>query len=703
MRTSAYLRAATAVTVAGALSAPALIAVAPAQAASVPAIRVANGETQPVFSFNDAVYQVVNIETTVDTDHDGRLDTVQLRLKRPRETESGLKVPTIIEPAPYYGPSYGRTSKLTQPTYTSAPEVDAVIAERRGNGHNKEYDKTSGDSPIDVLGERAREERASDRAADAMVSGDPAVAKPAGAGNLTYENHFDNYFVPRGYAVAELDMLGTNGSTGCASIGTPEETQGVVAAVDWLNGRTRGWDVNGDPVTAANWSTGSVALKGKSYDGTLPIAAATTGVAGLKTITTVAGISNWYEWYRENGAVRGPQGLATVEPANLAGGNSTRDGNTICADEVAALRGDRSARASGDYTDFWALRNSRPDFGKIKASVFIAQGTEDYNVTPRQSTELWKYLQDNGIPRKMWLFQGAHLRPVQLRGEEWVRQQHRWYDHWLHGIENGITAEPKVDVQSNVDFATWTTQDAWPAAKGVKLKLTREGGLSTRNAGKALQTMVDKGRTHTADELAADPGAANPNRLLYVSEPLASDVRLSGEVELSVRAALDGSSPNLAALVVDYGTAVRSTYSPEGDWTYTEYADDTSRTVCFGQRITGDSGCAFPLKVFTRTTDHKVVSRGFMDANNRYSIARTDHIADGEPYSFSWTTQPADYVFRKGHRIGIVILSTDAAPAMLSNGKPYARSFSLRYPEGTRLTVQTGPSSVTLPIASGTL
>lgn len=42
---------------------------------------------------------------------------------------------------------------------------------------------------------------------------------------------------------------------------------------------------------------------GVSYNGTLPNAVASTGVAGLETIVPIAAISSWYQYYRNDGAV----------------------------------------------------------------------------------------------------------------------------------------------------------------------------------------------------------------------------------------------------------------------------------------------------------------------------------------------------------------------------------------------------------------
>ena len=47
-------------------------------------------------------------------------------------------------------------------------------------------------------------------------------------------------------------------------------------------------------------------MMGTSYNGTIPIAAATTGVEGLEAIVPVAAISDWYDYYRANGLVRAP-------------------------------------------------------------------------------------------------------------------------------------------------------------------------------------------------------------------------------------------------------------------------------------------------------------------------------------------------------------------------------------------------------------
>ncbi len=108
-------------------------------------------------------------------------------------------------------------------------------------------------------------------------------ARPSAARAPTCPARLDNYYVPRGYAVVLGESIGTFNSQGCPDVGADAETLGTKAAIDWLNGRARGFDDAGNAVTA-DWTTGDVGMTGVSYNGTLPNQVATTGVEGLKTI-----------------------------------------------------------------------------------------------------------------------------------------------------------------------------------------------------------------------------------------------------------------------------------------------------------------------------------------------------------------------------------------------------------------------------------
>ncbi|MFD9967875.1 Xaa-Pro dipeptidyl-peptidase [Streptomyces sp. NPDC059013] len=615
---------------------------APAARADDPALSIVGNRTQPVFSRADAVHQQVDIETEVDSDGDGRRDTVRMRILRPKETDTGLKVATIVEASPYWA----------------------------GGNDVRNHDV---DVDVDGLPPHGR------LTGDARVPGLVTPYEEQGSAGLSassvpWSGYTDNYFLPRGYAVAQLDSLGTGGSTGCPTSGGRNETLGAKAAVDWLNGRARGWDLDGRPVGAA-WSTGDTAMMGISYNGTLPTAVATTGVEGLKAIVPISGISSWYDYYRAGGGVVAPGGFQGEDADVLAKYVHTRADREVCRSVIDRLTAEQD-RVTGDFTPFWKERDYLRDVGRIEAGVFLVHGGNDWNVKTRHFGRLWEELKRHGVPRKLWLHQAGHVNPMPLRMEEWLDQLHQWFDHWLYGLDNDALTAPPVEVEQS-DFS-WRRQSDWPArgTRDVRLWLT-EGGLSPLPGRPVRQQATDLGRTVPAEQLVTDPEAARPDRLAYTTRPLPADLRLNGTPEMSVRASLDGSSPYVTALLVDYGTDTRATAGTVAD---------TTQQVCYGEGIPGDTGCTYRTRHRTETADFKIVSRGWLDIRNRDSIERQSTVVEGREYRLEWEMQPQDHVFKKGHRLGVVLISTD-------------HDYTLRHPAGTELAVRAGISSVTLPVA----
>ena len=52
-----------------------------------------------------------------------------------------------------------------------------------------------------------------------------------------------------------------------------------------------------------------------------------------------------------------------------------------------------------------------------------------------------------------------------------------------------------------------------------------------------------------------------------------------------------------------------------------------------------------------------MVTRGWLDPQNRNSLTRSDRVEPGERYTMRWDLQPDDHVFAAGHRIGLVVVS----------------------------------------------
>ncbi len=196
-----------------------------------PGIVVSGGETQEAFGYTDAIRQRVWVESDFDSDSDGLDDLIAVDIIRPAATEQGLKVPVIMDASPYY------------------------TTLGRGNESQLKIDDSAG-----------------------LLAQWPLF--------------LDNYFVPRGYAVALVDMTGTGHSTGCPTVQEHTDNIAAVEVIDWLNGRRAAHDKDGSPVAAAGWFGGKTGMIGKSYDSSLAAAAAATGVAGLTTIVDESGPYN---------------------------------------------------------------------------------------------------------------------------------------------------------------------------------------------------------------------------------------------------------------------------------------------------------------------------------------------------------------------------------------------------------------------------
>ncbi len=611
-----------------------------AAAAAAPRSPVHDGQTEPVYSYADAIRERLYVQTPLDTDHDGRPDRIHIDVIRPKETAAGLKTPVIFEMSPY------RSGLLDVP-----------------------------DHGVDV--------RELPPPGQARAAVGPAARQPAGPPKV-FPGYYDNYFVPRGYAVVLGESLGTGISDGCPSAGDPSEVRATTAVIDWLAGRTVARDEAGRQVRAS-WSTGAVGMIGVSYNGTLPVATAATGVRGLKTIVPIAAISSWYDYYRANGLVVAPGGYQGEDTDVMAKAVLTTAHPERCAPAMARLEHDQD-RVSGDYSPFWRARDyvAAAERHRLRASVFAVHGINDWNVKTKQFARWWRELEWQGVPRKLWLHQGAHLDPFNLRRAEWLRQLHLWFDHWLYELPNDIMREPGADIETGP--GAWTTHTSWPAAsaRDVSLRFAagpRAGvgrlGIDPGGEPEDRQGILDDARL-TATALAAHPQAADPHRIAYTSAPLRAGARLSGTPEITVRASVDNKpAANLTALLVDYGSDTRVDYDAG--------LRDTKQIECYGEGVPGDTGCAHRYVERTHVTPFAIVSRGWLDPNNRYSAAESTPIQQGVEYRLSWDLQPKDYIFKPGHRIGVVLLSSD-------------HDFTLRPAPGTRLTVAPYWGGITLPL-----
>ena len=181
------MRRTVAFTLASAVGLVAPVVLAPAEAASrgsdrptpPPWLVVEDGLTQPQFDLAEAVTETLWVQTSVDSDLDGRNDRVRVQISRPAETATeGIKVPVIFEHSPY-------RSNI-------------------GGGANHDVDFTR--MPQEGIQPRRRQLQAA-----------RSSATPDSKADLP--GRLDDYCVPRGYAVVLGQSIGTGLSDGCPTVG----------------------------------------------------------------------------------------------------------------------------------------------------------------------------------------------------------------------------------------------------------------------------------------------------------------------------------------------------------------------------------------------------------------------------------------------------------------------------------------------------
>lgn len=576
--------------------------------------------TQPKYSYKEAIRETVFVESQLDTDNNGKKDRIAMDIIRPKESGKSLKVPVIMDASPYY--------------------------ERLGRGNESEVK----DKDKDGINEK-------------------------------FPLWYDNYFVPRGYAIAQPEMVGTNQSDGCPTTGGGEEIESIKATIDWMNGKAKAWTADGKEVKA-DWTDGKVGMIGKSYDGTLANGVAATGVKGLKTIVPIGAISSWYDYYRYGGIPYykgGPSGLAKTVV------NSKRQAQ---CEPVRQQLGQGADDQTGDYNDFWDKRNYINDVKKVKASVFLIHGLNDYNVKTNQFSRWWSELAKQDVPRKIWLAQTGHVDPFDFRRAEWVDTLHQWFDYWLKGIQNGVMNEPMADIERSADV--WKTYSTWPdaKAKNVKLHLSPSivgitGTLTKRPAAGNPTASFTDNPFLTENQLVEPDAERNKNRLLFLSKPLSQEVRFSGTPKVELKFATNAEDTNFTGYLVDYGTDTRVNHESRGEGITTLSEED-----CWGESFGADDACYKKTVKSTHTSDYEIVTRSWMDAQNWKSLSVTDILQPNKRYNIRWDALPEDYVFKPGHQIGIVIAGSDD---------------NWTVPDTTKAqnTIFLNKSSISLPIVGG--
>ncbi len=603
-----------------------------------------NGKSLATFNCHDVIREVVYVESRVDSDQDGLPDLVKVNIIRPRYEG---KIPAVMTASPYH---QGTNDKASDKALYNM-NVDLEVKE-----------------PHTIQVEEPQLELADPVGSAQLVS--------EAEENLTHINSsytLNDYLLARGFANLYVSGLGTKDSQGLMTNGDYRQIEAYKNVIDWLNGRCRAFtDHSRQRQVKAEWSNGKVATTGLSYLGTMSNGLATTGVDGLEVIIAEAGISSWYNYYRENGLVTSPGGYPGEDfdsLAELTYSRALRAGDYLRhhAAHVADLEEvkKRLDRKTGDYNQFWQNRNYLLQADKVKAEVVFTHGSQDWNVKPLHVYQMFQALPAN-IKKHLFYHNGAHVYLNNWQSIDFRESMNALLSKKLLGYDSSYEL-PTVIWQDNTgeqswtsleDFGNQTAQRTSPLGDGEKVIQNRYASEDYERYGKAYPTFLTDLYQDKAQQVTIDL-------------PIAEDLHLNGKARLHLRLQSSTNKGLLSAQLMELGSKKYLQPYP---------AVLSVRTLDNGRYHMLDNLTELPFK----EAGQRVITKGYLNLQNRHNLLQVEPVPPGEWMEFDFELQPTIYKLEKGTTLRLVLYTTDF-------------EITVRDQTDYQLTIDLANSSLTLP------
>lgn len=578
-----------------------------------------NGKSLATFTSHDAIREVVYVESRVDTDKDGLPDLVKVSIIRPRYEG---KIPAVMTASPYH---QGTNDKASDKALYNM-NVDLEVKEP----HTIQLEVPQLEL-VDPVGSAELVDEAEE--------------------TLTHINSsytLNDYLLPRGYANLYVSGVGTKDSQGLMTNGNYQQIEAYKNVIDWLNGRCRAFtDHTRKRQVKADWSNGKVATTGISYLGTMSNGLATTGVDGLEVIIAEAGISSWYNYYRENGLVTSPGGYPGEDFDSLA--ELTYSRNLLGGDYLhhnAAHQADLDRvkkeldRASGDYNQFWHDRNYLLHADRVQAEVVFTHGSQDWNVKPLHVFNMFQALPAS-IKKHLFYHNGAHVYLNNWQSIDFRESMNALLSKKLLGYDSSYEL-PTVIWQDNTgeqswtsldDFGNQTSQRTFSLGDGEKVIQNRYETKDYERYGKAYPTFLSDLYQDKAQQVTIDL-------------PIEEDLHLNGKPRLHLRLHSSTNKGLLSAQLLEFGSKKYLQPYP---------AVLSVRTLDNGRYHMLDNLTELPFK----EAGQRVISKGYLNLQNRHELLEVEAVTPGEWMEFDFDLQPTIYKLEKGATLRLILYTTD--------------------------------------------
>ena len=587
-----------------------------------------NGKSLATFSSHDAIREVVYVESRVDTDRDGHPDLIKVSIIRPRYQG---KIPAVMTASPYHQGTNDPASNKS----LHDMNVDLVKKEP--------HQITVQDPELKLL------------QLDSLAPAQEVSEAEEKLGHIgTYT--LNDYLLPRGFANLYVSGVGTKDSEGLMTSGDYQQIEAYKNVIDWLNGRCRAFtDHTRQREIKASWSNGKVATTGISYLGTMSNGLATTGVDGLEVIIAEAGISSWYNYYRENGLVTSPGGYPGEDFESLTEltySRSLRAGDYLRHNDTyqRSLEQQRKDldRQTGDYNQFWHDRNYLLHADKVKAEVVFTHGSQDWNVKPLHVYNMFRALPPH-IKKHLFFHNGAHVYMNNWQSIDFRESMNALLTKKLLGEDTDFQL-PTVIWQDNTAPQTWLSLDNFGGQESFE-------SFSLGQEEKVIQNQYpDKdfkryGKTYQTFNTELYQGKVNQ---ITIDLPVTKDLHLNGRAQLNLRIKSSTNKGLLSAQLLELGQKKYLQPYP---------AILSAKTIDNGRYHMLENLCELPIRPDTQ----RVVTKGYLNLQNRNDLLLVEDVTADEWMDVQFELQPTIYKLKEGDTLRLVLYTTDFETTIRDN------------------------------------
>jgi predicted acyl esterase len=297
------------------------------------------------------------------------------------------------------------------PTRAQAPQAQAAAAPRN-DADSTEYYFNSPDGVTTLHADVLRPKGMAATVKTPVIltvspytnrNGQTIDVDPTGTGPSSRFNDFLDLsgVLTKGYTYVMVDLPGFGGSGGCNDWGGVREQQATRAAVEWA--------------ASQPWSTGKVALLGKSYDGWTGLMGIASQPAGLAAVVSLEPVYSGYRYLWMNGIrhpLNWPATIAEFQAFDAKPGRPAEAIYNVNSAPQAWCYGVNIGGSTADDSEsgpYWAERNLLPTTVGRTTPLFLTQGFLEANTLSDAAFQYFNGLA--GTQNRAWFGQWDHCRP----------------------------------------------------------------------------------------------------------------------------------------------------------------------------------------------------------------------------------------------------------------------------------------------------